>query len=105
MHESAGAPTQGAVPPLYFERQRAARCGLHALNNALGGELITADDMSQACTAYLAEMAFEGLPHPLVFHSYMFSLHGSVLRCVHDNEIPANIGATMWLLAGGIPRK
>ena len=66
---SQGSSVEGAVPPLYFECQQAgyARCGLHALNNALGGEVITADDMSQACTEYLAEMAFEGPPIPNCF--------------------------------------
>ena len=66
-------PLRGAAPsagshraelrlPDYFERQQAgyARCGLHALNNALGAQLITAEDMSTACTEYLAEMQFEG---------------------------------------------
>ena len=69
----AVAPPRDAAPstgsrgpelqlPDYFERQQAgyARCGLHALNNALGAQLITAEDMSTACTAYLAEMQFEG---------------------------------------------
>ena len=66
------APPCGAAPsteshrvelrlPDYFEGQQAgyARCGLHALNNALGAQLITAEDMSTACTEYLAEMQFE----------------------------------------------
>ena len=48
--------------PDYFERQQKgyARCGLHALNSALGAQLITAEDMSTACTEMLAEMQFEG---------------------------------------------
>ena len=71
----AVAPPRGAAPcagsrraelqlPDYFERQQVgyARCGLHALNNALGAQLISAEDMSTACTEYLAEMQFEGKP-------------------------------------------
>ena len=63
MPPSATVPRVGLpdAPPPYFERQQVgyARCGLHALNNVLGGELITAADMSQACAAFLAEMSFE----------------------------------------------
>ena len=35
---SQGSSVEGAVPPLYFEREQAgyACCGLHALSNALG---------------------------------------------------------------------
>ena len=39
----------------YFERQVQAHCGLHALNNAMGGSVLSVSDMAEACTAYLAE--------------------------------------------------
>ena len=51
-----------AVPyPGYFERQSLARCGMHALNNALGGPFHTAADMDLACTMYLRAACREGL--------------------------------------------
>lgn len=43
----------------FFERQREALCGLHDLNNALGAEKFTGDDLSTACNLYLQES--EGL--------------------------------------------
>ena len=67
----------GTCPVAYFERQQAdfARCGLHALNNALGGHIMTADDMSTACTEYLAEMHFEG--NTYVVHTFFI-----IVQCV-----------------------
>lgn len=67
----------GTCPLAYFERQQAgfARCGLHALNNALGGHIMTADDMSTACTEYLAEMHFEG--NTYVVHTFFI-----IVQCV-----------------------
>ena len=44
----------------YFERQVQARCGLHALNNAIGGPMFNVHDMTSACKAYLAELRREG---------------------------------------------
>jgi hypothetical protein len=52
----------------YFERQVLARCGLHALNNAIGAEFFTAEDMTFACTAYIAEARFEGNPERRADH-------------------------------------
>ena len=45
----------------YFERQVQARCGLHALNNAIGGPMFNVDDMTSARKAYLAELHREGI--------------------------------------------
>ena len=36
-------------------------CGLHALNNALGQNFLTAEDMADACDAYITEMAMDGM--------------------------------------------
>ena len=47
--------------PGYFERQREAQCGLHAVNNILGRPFLTAADLRVACDKFLAEMAFEGV--------------------------------------------
>ena len=46
----------------YFERQRAAHCGLHAMNNALGFQFLNEDLLKQSCTEYIAHSAREGLP-------------------------------------------
>ena len=47
--------------PGYFERQEKARCGMHALNNALGHPLHDANDMTRACEIYLQEISVDGL--------------------------------------------
>jgi len=44
-----------ASPPPFFERQREALCGLHALNNALGAEKFTREQLTAACNLYLQE--------------------------------------------------
>ena len=62
-HQSPGEALQEAAPQRYdghFERQVLGRCGLHALNHAIGGSFLNADDMTAACTEYIAEMAREG---------------------------------------------
>ena len=45
----------------YFERQHAGFCGKHALNNLIGMELFTAEDLHDACQRYLGEQAMRGL--------------------------------------------
>ena len=45
----------------YFERQRAALCGMHALNNALGHPFATEDDMTFACDTFLLEAEQEAI--------------------------------------------
>ena len=50
-------PAIPASPPVYvayFERQIQSRCGMHALNNALGQSLVTVAIMRAACDRYLA---------------------------------------------------
>ncbi|CAK0884111.1 unnamed protein product [Prorocentrum cordatum] len=61
-------PRPPAACPVYFERQREARCGLHALNNALGFDFLTVADMTAACTLHLDESAMEGNPEPRHLH-------------------------------------
>ena len=46
--------------PMRFERQRHARCGLHALNNAIGFELLWPQDMTAALKVFLQESLMEG---------------------------------------------
>ena len=43
----------------YFERQEAAKCGMHALNNAIGFMFCTAKDLAHACDAYLQDNPYE----------------------------------------------
>jgi hypothetical protein len=51
----------GLCEPVYFERQHLARCGLHALNNAIGASLHSASDLETACEWYLQAAEQEGL--------------------------------------------
>ena len=55
--------------PSHFEHQVGAHCGLHALNNALGMDFLSVEDMRNACASYLAETAFEGNPEPRHMHA------------------------------------
>ena len=43
----------------YFERQEAAKCGMHALNNAIGFMFCTERDLARACEANLRDHAFD----------------------------------------------
>ena len=56
----AGAPSWTKTP-IYFEKQGAdARCGMHALNNAVGRAWQTPEDMDYACDEYLRASQQEG---------------------------------------------
>ena len=49
--------------PIYFEKQGCdARCGMHALNNAVGDAWQTPEDMDYACGEYLRASQQEGSP-------------------------------------------
>jgi hypothetical protein len=55
----ADLQSDAALVPVYdgyFEPQEAARCGLHALNNALGCPFADAGDMAAACDELLRSM-------------------------------------------------
>ena len=56
----------------YFEKQTPfkALCGLHALNNAIGGGFFSQEDMSRACTDFLREATREGLYENREDHEY-----------------------------------
>ena len=45
-----------AAPCFFFQQQRAAHCGMHALNNSLGKALFTPGVMKTAAQSYLQEM-------------------------------------------------
>ena len=44
------------APCFYFEKQQAGRCGMHALNHALGCAAFTPQDMRTAAASYLQEL-------------------------------------------------
>jgi hypothetical protein len=47
--------------PGYFERQKGAHCGMHAVNNAVGRSWQSVEDMQYACDDYLASCRREGV--------------------------------------------
>ena len=60
----ADPPPPGLEPPapcFFFQRQQAARCGMHAFNNALGRTAFRAQDMETAAQSYL--QALQGIDH------------------------------------------
>ena len=54
----------------YFETQSLARCGMHALNNALGMDFVSHEDMTAACDNYLREAKFEGMRERRSMHEH-----------------------------------
>ena len=59
--DDAGGLPAGAPSWTYFEKQGAdARCGMHALNNAVGRAWQTPEDMDYACDEYLRASQQEG---------------------------------------------
>jgi len=52
----------------HFERQQEARCGMHALNNAIGQPLHNPADMTLACNFYLQAAHQEGSPEARASH-------------------------------------
>ena len=55
----AATPPSQPIFDGYFERQVAARCGVHALNNAIGFCFVTARELSRACDAFLREHSYD----------------------------------------------
>ena len=71
--DAAAGPLPPRAPspiryPSYFERQVEARCGMHALNNALGQPLHDNDDMQRACAVYLSAARQEGSAESRALH-------------------------------------
>ncbi|CAK0881113.1 unnamed protein product, partial [Prorocentrum cordatum] len=52
----------------FFERQRGAHCGMHALNNALGFALLDEGTMEASAHAFIEHAALDGLPQRLRDH-------------------------------------
>ncbi|CAE7564478.1 JOSD1 [Symbiodinium sp. CCMP2592] len=51
----AGQKLGGSEEPFFQRQQRGRHCGMHALNNILGGNFVTPTDMMEAAKAYLSE--------------------------------------------------
>ena len=51
-----------------FQRQQEDRCGMQALNNAVGQLWVTTSDMNFACDDYLSSSRHEGLPEKRAAH-------------------------------------
>ena len=49
-HHYLQAPLIERAKPIYFEGQEQARCGLHALNNAMGEKMFTREDLANVAT-------------------------------------------------------
>jgi len=68
------SPLQAAPAPAaeqyrgFFERQVAGRCGMHALNNALGFAFAGEEDLVFACDEWLRASHHEGLPEVRARH-------------------------------------
>ena len=78
--DSREASTQ---PERFFERQVQLRCGIHALNNALGFHLVNAQDMVYAADAFLfenPELADNVQDHLRPQGDYSFEVMSMVLR-------------------------
>ncbi|CAK0811873.1 unnamed protein product [Prorocentrum cordatum] len=52
----------------FFERQRGAHCGMHALNNALGFALLDEGTVEASAHAFIEHAALDGLPQRLRDH-------------------------------------
>jgi len=61
LRKSPAAEATGSGTP-YHERQVLGRCGLHALNHAMGSAYFSAEDLEVSCQQYIDEMSFEGSP-------------------------------------------
>lgn len=65
----------------YFEKQRGAHCGMHALNNAVGRAWQTIDDMRFALDDYLATTRSEGLSEVRAEHAKPSGWYSSEVMC------------------------
>ena len=87
------------IYPAYFERQVAARCGLHALNNAIGYAFLDAAQLEDAADIYLADANSDGLVEERADHirrtgwyseavlSYALRLKGHLFSLNLDNQL------------------
>ena len=64
----------------YFERQSLARCGLHALNNIVGGPQFLPADLQAACVAICSETGETAAEHALPNGWYSHSVLARVIQ-------------------------
>ena len=64
----------------YFEQQSLARCGMHALNNLVGGPQFVPDDLERACAQVVAESGEPVTDHATSTGWFSHSVLGSVLQ-------------------------
>ena len=81
VEEDSTTEEEGPVFSGYFEKQRAARCGLHALNNCLGGCHFTEADFEHALEDYLNASMREGLPENRADHAKPSGWYSIELIC------------------------
>ena len=82
----------------YFERQVELRCGIHALNNALGFRLVGPGDMTHAAEAFLfenRELADNMQDHVAPAGDYSIEVMGMVLR----TKAMQDYGRLRWQMA------
>ena len=51
----------GPLRPAYFQQQQEARCGMHALNNALGEDFADPEGLLKACHNFIVEAAVDDI--------------------------------------------
>jgi hypothetical protein len=67
----------------FFQLQMQAQCAMHALNNALGFQFVTIDDMQKAARLHVSEQRFEGNPELLANHCTRTGFYSeAVMTCV-----------------------
>jgi hypothetical protein len=86
---SQALPGPASAYPFYFEKQKYARCGLHALNNALGMAFLTSEDMVAAFRVFIEESHMEGCPENPSIHIhetgwYSEAVMAQALRVKHN---------------------
>lgn len=64
----------------YFERQTLARCGMHALNNLVGGPQFVPDDLVSACRSIILETGEFASDHATAMGWYSHSVLSRVLQ-------------------------
>ena len=80
-----GSACRASWTDRYFEGQTLAYCGMHALDNLVGGPQFTPPDMATACSQVVAETCDLPSVHATTTGWYSHSLLGRVLQ----NTIPA----------------
>ena len=99
-------PPAAQLDPPYFEPQKKAECGRHALNHLYGGPQFQVDDMSTACGLVLEELRlFAGLDEDREEHAkdngwYSHSVLAKAFDLIRADEkhklLPTNARPDQW---------